>query len=580
VRVIGRNNRMHPRLKGGWVWRGHGLPRRPRLVVPILVAVLTLLAFGAIATLIARADSSRRSQLRTASLTLALSDLRSAPFTADHGSLAITSRRIATDESVISDGLSKTAQPNARPADLATANRALSQVKLTVDAIVRLASSRRGLPPTPEVARLALQLTDRSAALAAVLSNVSRTDARKAAQARLDAQIGTAAALLLLLLVFQLLYVRSQRARLLVERLARENHELLKISRGEATTDALTGLGNRRALEAGLAQEMAASSLDGELLLAMFDLDGFKQYNDSFGHSAGDALLQRLGARLVAVTQPPASAYRMGGDEFCLLARCSSASAEGLLATATDALTDSGEGWMIGCSSGACWIPSEAATASDALTLADQRMYANKRSRSSASRQLTDVLLQVITEQGVELSSHVAHVADMSSAVATALGQPEHEVQRIHLAAMLHDVGKTAIPTAILNKPGPLDPEEWEFVRRHTAVGERIVLSAPALATAAPLVRSSHEWIDGKGYPDGLYGTQIPVGSRIIAVCDAFDAMTSYRPHKPAVTVDAALHELQVCAGTQFDAGVVEILQTQMARSSVRDQPQQVSRRR
>jgi len=291
----------------------------------------------------------------------------------------------------------------------------------------------------------------------------------------------------------------------------------------------------------------------------MLDLDGFKQYNDTFGHSAGDALLQRLGGRLsVVATQHSGSAYRMGGDEFCLLARCHPDAAEQLLDATIAALQDNGDGWHVGCSQGAAWIPSEAASENEALNLADERMYANKAGRSSASLQVTDALLQVITEQNASLDKHVEQTAECSAALAQALGQSEREVRRIRLAAKLHDVGKTAIPASILDKPGPLDEQEWAFMRRHTLIGERIVLAAPALANTAPLIRSSHERIDGHGYPDRLAGDNIPLGSRIIAVCDAYHAMTSDRAYRPGIGIDAALQQLHRHAGTQFDTTVVE----------------------
>lgn len=123
------------------------------------------------------------------------------------------------------------------------------------------------------------------------------------------------------------------------------------------------------------------------------------------------------------------------------------------------------------------------------------------------------------------------------------------------LAAQLHDVGKSAIPDAILAEPGPLDAHEWQFVRRHTIIGERIVRAAP-ISHAAPLIRASHERVDGTGYPDALRGDQIPLGAQIIAVCDAFDAMTSARPYRAAMSVAEALGELQHCAGTQLTRGL------------------------
>jgi HD-GYP domain-containing protein (c-di-GMP phosphodiesterase class II) len=152
-----------------------------------------------------------------------------------------------------------------------------------------------------------------------------------------------------------------------------------------------------------------------------------------------------------------------------------------------------------------------------------------------------------------------------------ALGQPGHEVARIRLAATLHDIGKTAIPASILNKPGRLDQVEWEFIRAHPAIGGRIVSAAPALADTAALIHSSHERIDGQGYPEGLSGAGIPVGSRIIAVCDAFDAMTSDRSYRQAMPVDAALEQLRQHAGTQFDAAIVEAFCLQIGLVSARD---------
>ena len=131
-------------------------------------------------------------------------------------------------------------------------------------------------------------------------------------------------------------------------------------------------------------------------------------------------------------------------------------------------------------------------------------------------------------------------------------------MRRIHLAARLHDIGKTAIPVEILNKPGPLDEREWAFIRQHPLIGERIVLAAPALAYTAPLIRSSHERYDGDGYPDGLCGEEIPLGARIIAVCDAYDVMTSDRLYRRSLGTTTALEQLLAHAGTHFDSAVVE----------------------
>ncbi len=185
-------------------------------------------------------------------------------------------------------------------------------------------------------------------------------------------------------------------------------------------------------------------------------------------------------------------------------------------------------------------------------------MYANKRSRASASRQLTDVLIAVISEQDAHDDRRVTEVSRLAARVARELGQPDDEIERIRVASTLHDIGNAAIPRTILDKPGPLTRAEWAFVRCHTVIGERFLLAAPALAATAPLVRSSHERVDGTGYPDRLAADAIPLGARIIAVCDAYAAMTSERPHRKAGTAAYALQELQRCRGTQFDAEVVD----------------------
>jgi two-component system cell cycle response regulator len=168
-----------------------------------------------------------------------------------------------------------------------------------------------------------------------------------------------------------------------------------------------------------------------------------------------------------------------------------------------------------------------------------------------AARQQTEMLASPGREQ------HASRVAGLAVLTARQLGLATGDVERIRLAALLHDVGTTAIPDSLLSKPGALDPAEWKLMRTHTLIGERIVSGAAPLAHTAGLVRWSHERFDGEGYPDGLSGNQIPQGARIIAVCDAFDAMTNARPYRRAVSSVQALLELRRAAGTQFDVDVV-----------------------
>jgi diguanylate cyclase (GGDEF)-like protein len=325
----------------------------------------------------------------------------------------------------------------------------------------------------------------------------------------------------------------------------RERVQLLATSREEALTDALTGLGNRRRfmleLDAALADERAPFAL------VVFDLDGFKAYNDSFGHSAGDALLARVAGRLGSAVDGDGRAYRLGGDEFCVLAGIGDGGPDGLARRAAAALTEEGEGFAVSCSYGVVLMPSEARRLSEALSMADHRMYLHKQ-RHRAPVETVDAL---------GAATRVADVADLAEAVALKLRVPLDELSKIRQAAELHDVGKLAIPEQILSKPGTLSGDEWEFVKRHPLIGERILAAAPDFGAAAKLVRSSHERWDGTGYPDKLSGPEIPLGARIISVCDAFDAMTTTRPYAPQLGSEDAMSELVRCAGTQFDPDVV-----------------------
>jgi diguanylate cyclase (GGDEF)-like protein len=338
----------------------------------------------------------------------------------------------------------------------------------------------------------------------------------------------------------------------------RDNVTMLRASRVEASTDALTGLGNRRALARALEQQLPDADHRDPLVLVLFDLDGFKQYNDTFGHPAGDALLVRLGAGLSSFVEGRGTAYRMGGDGFCALLRPGKRSATPLVTGAAAALSEHGDGFAIGCSYGAINLPAEAGDAAEALRIADQRMYAQKNAgRTSATRQSKDVLLRALAERNPDVRHELAATADLAEATARQLGLPAEEAERIRHATELRDVGKVAMPDAILTKPAPLDEDEWVFIRRHPLIGERIIAAAPALTRVAGLVRSSHERWDGDGYPDALAGEQIPVGARVVAVADAFAAMTSARPYAVRRSAEAALAELEACAGTQFDPEVV-----------------------
>ena len=184
---------------------------------------------------------------------------------------------------------------------------------------------------------------------------------------------------------------------------------------------------------------------------------------------------------------------------------------EPLIERGRAALSERGEGFKVGASAGFAALPGDAADADEALRVADRRLYADKNSgRVSARLQSAGVLRSALSEWDPELGGHADDVVEIAVQVARHLGLDEDEIERVAIAAELHDIGKIAIPRSILAKPGPLDADEWTFMRRHTLIGERIVQSAPALVGIAGLIRSCHERWDGAGYPDQLAARRDP----------------------------------------------------------------------
>jgi two-component system, cell cycle response regulator len=336
-----------------------------------------------------------------------------------------------------------------------------------------------------------------------------------------------------------------------------ENLRLVARSRHEALTDPLTGLGNRRRLLLDLEDALQSASAPAPWALLLFDLNGFKQYNDSFGHPAGDTLLERLGTKLSQASAPEGQAYRLGGDEFCVLVRIGERSPETVSASARAALTERGPGYDISAACGCIMLPTEAQDTSTALRLVDQRLYAAKRSGRSSDTpdQLRGVLLQLVAERLPELPKHLHEVAAMAHSIGRRMGMADEDLDTMIRAAELHDLGKVAVADAMLLKP---NSPERAIIERHSEVGERILAAAPAMSAVAHLVRASHERYDGSGYPDRRSGKDVPLGARIIAVCDAFHAMTADRPYRHGIDPGEAIADLRRKSGSQFDPEVVE----------------------
>lgn len=327
------------------------------------------------------------------------------------------------------------------------------------------------------------------------------------------------------------------------------NYRLLARTQKEATTDAVTGLGNSRSLTHDLERLGDA----GETLV-LLDLNGFKGFNDRFGHVAGDHLLRRIGQALRLASGPGARCYRMGGDEFCVLVPTGADVSPAAIAAAS---TQAGDGYTVTAAYGSVRLPEEAADGVSALRLADERMYADKHDAGGRARPVIDTLLTLLDERDPELRRHATAVARLADATAHVLGLGTADRRDLRHAAELHEIGTLTLPAGDGARLTANEAEEHTYVERHTISGARVIGTAPELNDVAALVRACRERWDGGGAPDGLAGEQIPLGARIVLVCHAFDALTSGRLGPPC-TPEQALATLRREAGAAFDPAVVE----------------------
>jgi diguanylate cyclase (GGDEF)-like protein len=352
-----------------------------------------------------------------------------------------------------------------------------------------------------------------------------------------------------------------------------------------ADRDPLTGLWNRRRFEQDLALQLDRCRRYGErAALVLMDIDGFKQVNDVLGHLAGDEVLCAIGESLATRVRSSDRAARLGGDEFAVLLLDVDADRverlAGELATELSAAAATAqERVTISVSVGVALLDRCTGGVNEALEAADRAMY-NAKHRSgrkpppaaapapdiAANAEMSSLraLLAAVNARDSYTAMHSREVVTLARGVARRLGLDDAKTAEVEHIALLHDLGKIAIPDAILRKPGPLTTHEQTLMRQHPVVGAQILGSMPELAHLAPAVRAEHERWDGRGYPDGLAGEDIPIASRIALVCDAYHAMTSNRPYRRAMSAAAAREEIRREAGAQFcphaSAALLEVL--------------------
>jgi diguanylate cyclase (GGDEF)-like protein len=353
-----------------------------------------------------------------------------------------------------------------------------------------------------------------------------------------------------------------------------------------ARTDSLTSLLNRRGFEELFETELErARRSDRPLSVIVGDLDGFKAVNDRFGHASGDRALERLSEILQTVKRRIDTAARIGGEEFAIIAPDSDHHAAYILAErmrreVRDSFSH--EPFDLTISLGIATFPRHGATAESLIGGADEALYAAKklgRDRTVVfNPELAETLLaatgqpaprterhsntvlalaEVIDIRDSGTAAHSETVGRYAGAIARELGLANDLVERVRFGGIVHDVGKIGISDSVLRKPGRLDDSDWAEMRRHPEIGARVLRGAN-LDDIGDWVLAHHERPDGRGYPNGLAGQAIPLEARILAVADAYEAMTSDRVYRPALTPDVAREELVRCSGSQFDSRVVE----------------------
>jgi diguanylate cyclase (GGDEF)-like protein len=364
-----------------------------------------------------------------------------------------------------------------------------------------------------------------------------------------------------------------------------ENATLYAAALEAADIDSVTGLFNHRALHQRLDLALQqAKKTKGPLSVIMMDMDNFKLFNDTYGHPLGDQMLKRVGKTLRDVCRSHDVLGRYGGDEFlAVLPGTDSSEALAISQRLREQMDMSGfqrpnedRVVPVTLSFGIASFPQDSANRHELLTIADSNLYAAKNSderiaatteMQRANRQLRgegsfavlDALIAAVDNKDRYTRRHSEDVTEYATWIAEEMGMSEETMRQVRISGLLHDVGKIGVPDEILRKPGRLTPDEMEILQRHPWIGALIVSAVPGMEGVVDAVRCHHERFDGQGYPSQFVGDEIPLLGRIMAVADAFSAMTTDRPYRMALTWADALQEIRVNRGLQFDPAIVDV---------------------
>jgi len=343
--------------------------------------------------------------------------------------------------------------------------------------------------------------------------------------------------------------------------MAIERKQAEETSRYLGMHDVLTGLYNRAYFEEELNRLRDDRFLP--ITVVMCDIDGLKLVNDTFGHASGDQLLMATAKIIRRTIRQGDVAARIGGDEFAIILPCAGESvAQALcqrLRAQIEKYNQKAFGVPLSVSFGYAIRQNQASSMMDLLKEADNQMYREKLHHSQSARSaIVMTVMKLLEERDFITEEHAERLQDLTTKIARNIKLPEPRISEIRLLAKFHDIGKIGIPDNILLKPGPLSDEEKTQMQRHCEIGYRIAQSSADLLPIADWILKHQEWWNGGGYPLGLEGGEIPLECRILAIADAYDAMTSDRPYRKALSHETAIAELERCAGTQFDPELVK----------------------